>query len=90
MSRRVAYVTHVPSGTQDILYRDGKVIHRYDGRADVPERWDALLGDRTAMIRIQKGPTDVANLRPPQRTMSISWVPMIQFEYVEAVGQDLV
>ena len=83
MSKRVAYVTHVPSGTQAILGRDGNVIHRHDGRAHGPGRLDALLGDRTAMVRIQKGLTDAANLRPPQRTMSISWVPMIQFDGIQ-------
>ena len=80
MSKRVAYVTHVPSGTQAILGRDGKVIHRHDGRADGPGRLDAVLGDRTAMVRIQKGLTDAANLRPQSHT--ISWVPMMRFNGV--------
>ena len=36
MPEKVAYVTHVPSGTQAILNREGHVIHRHEGRADGP------------------------------------------------------
>ena len=77
MPKRAAYVTHVPSGTQVILDRDGKVIHRHDGRSDGARRLDAVLGERAAMIRIQKGLIDAADLRPQPH--SILWVPLIQF-----------
>lgn len=45
MQGKVAYVTHVPSGTQAVLDRSGKLVHRHDGRAGGPERLDALFGD---------------------------------------------
>ena len=40
MSEKVAYVTHVPTGSQAILDREGKVVGRHDGRADGPSRLD--------------------------------------------------
>ena len=77
MSEKLAYVTHVPSGTQAILNREGQVIHRHDGRADGPGRLDALLEDRTAMARIIEGLTNGEDLRP--REQMISWIPMMHF-----------
>ena len=77
MPEKVAYVTHVPSGTQAILDREGQVIHRHDGRADGPGRLDALLDDGTAMDRIKEGLTNGEDVRPREHT--ISWIPMMQF-----------
>ena len=78
MSEKVAYVTHVPSGTQAILNREGQVIHRHDGRADGPGRLDALLDDRTAMARIMEGLTNGEDVRP--REHFISWLPVMHFD----------
>ena len=77
MPEKVAYVTHVPSGTQAILDREGQVIHRHNGRADGPGRLDALLDDGTAMDRIKEGLTNGEDVRPREHT--ISWIPMMQF-----------
>ena len=46
MSDKVAYVTHVPSGSQAVLDRDGQVIDRHDGWDDGPDRLDAVLAAR--------------------------------------------
>ena len=77
MSEKVAYVTHVPSGTQAILNREGHVIHRHEGQADGPGRLDALLDDRTAMARIMDGLNNGEDVRP--REHFISWIPMVHF-----------
>ena len=85
MSEKVAYVTHVPTGSQVILDREGKVIRRHDGRADGPSRLDAVVGDEAAMARITKGLTNGEDARPQAHT--ISWVPLMQFggiQYVRA------
>ena len=73
MSGKVAYVTHVPSGSQAVLERDAKLMNRHDGRADGPSRLDALLGDAAAMARITEGVTNGEDLRPQMHT--IFWVP---------------
>ena len=93
MPEKVAYVTHVPSGTQAILNREGQVIHRHEGRADGPDHLDALLDDRTAMARIMEGLTNGQDVRP--REQMISWIPMIHFAGIHfvrlgwnAAGQD--
>ena len=77
MPEKLAYVTHVSSGTQAILNREGQVIHRHEGRADGPSRLDAILGDSTAMDRIMEGLTNGEDVRPKEHT--ISWIPMMQF-----------
>ena len=85
MPEKVAYFTHVPSGSQAILDREGKVVHRYDGRADGPSRVDAVLGDEAAMARITAVLTNAEDARPQGHT--ISWVPLMQFggiKYVRA------
>ncbi len=83
MTEKVAYVTHVPTGTQAILNREGQVIHRHDGRADGPSRLDALLGDRTAMAPIMDGLNNGQDVRPREHT--ISWIPMVQFSEIHFV-----
>ena len=77
MSEKVAYVTHVPSGTQATLDRNGKVIHRHDGWEDGPSRLDAILGDEAAMTRIMEGLNNGEDVRPRENT--ISWIHSLQF-----------
>ena len=83
MPEKVAYVTHVPSGTQTILDREGQVIHRHEGRQGGPGRLDALLDDRTAMARIMEGLTNGQDVRPEEH--AISWIPMMQFSGIHFV-----
>ena len=83
MPGKVAYVTHVPSGSQAVLERDAKMIHRHDGRADGAGRLDALLGDVAAMARITEGLTNGEDLRPQMHT--INWVPLIKFGSIKYV-----
>ena len=78
MMDKLAYVTHVPSGIQAVLGRDGKVIERHDGRPDGPDRLDALLGDKTTMDRITRILSSGKDARPKPHT--ILWVPLVQFE----------
>ena len=77
MSEKVAYVTHVPSGTQAILGRNGKVIHRHDGREDGPSHLDAILGDGDAIARIMEGLNNGEDVRPRENT--VTWVHSLQF-----------
>lgn len=77
MSEKVAYVTHVPSGSQAILNQEGKVLERHDGRADGPSRLDAVLGDEAQMARITAVLTNGENASPQPHT--ITWVRMVKF-----------
>ena len=77
MSERVAYVTHVPSGSQAILNQEGKVLERHDGQADGPSHLDAILGDEAQMARIMAVLTNGGDASPQPHT--ISWVPMVKF-----------
>ena len=77
MPDKVAYVTHVPSGSQAVLDRDGQVIDRHDGRGDGPSRLDAVLSDEAAMGRIVEGLKSDEDVRP--RETVIDWVPLVQF-----------
>ena len=74
---KVAYVTHVPSGSQAVLDRDGRVIERHNGRGDGPSRLDAVLSDEAAMGRIVEGLKSDEDVRPHEAV--IDWVPLIQF-----------
>ena len=74
---KVACVTHVPSGSQAVLDRDGQIIDRHDGRGDGPGRLDAVLEDGAEMDRILKGLKSDEDVRP--RETVIDWVPLIQF-----------
>ena len=78
MSEKVAYVTHVPSGSQAILDGDGAIVHRHDGQADGPSRLDVVLSDGETMARILKGLTNGEDAKPQPHT--ISWVPMVKFD----------
>ena len=78
MPDKVAYVTHVPSGSQAVLDRDGRVIERHNGRGDGPSRLDAVLQDRAAMNRIMEGLKSDEHMRP-REAVDIYWPHMIQF-----------
>lgn len=86
MPGKVAYVTHVPSGTQAVLDLDGTVMDRHDGRAGGPDRLDALLGDEAAMARVTRGLRNGRDARP--RPHTISWVPLVQFGGTRFVMED--
>ena len=75
----VAYVTHVPSGSQAVLDRSGQVIVRHDGLSDGPARLEAVLADPAAMERIMSG---LERERPRDDLRSrefISWLPAVRF-----------
>ncbi len=76
-SGKVAYVTHVPSGSQAVLDRDGQVIDRHDGRGDGPSRLDAVLQDRAAKDRIMEGLKSDEDVRP--RETVAEWAHSVQF-----------
>ena len=77
MPDKVAYVTHVPSGFQAVLDRDGQVIDRHDGWDDGPDRLDAVLEDGAAMDRILKGLKSDEDVRP--RETLAEWAHSVQF-----------
>ena len=77
MPDKVAYVTHVPSGSQAVLDRDGEVIDRHDGRGDGPSHLDAVLQDRAAKDRIMEGLKSDEDVRP--RETLAEWAHSVQF-----------
>ena len=85
MPDKVAYVTHVPSGSQAMLDRDGQIIDRHDGRGDGPGRLDAVLEDGAEMDRILKGLKSDEDVRP--RETVIDWVPLIQFGGIDYLAR---
>ena len=74
---RIAYLTHVPSGSQAVLDREGRVISRHDGRGDDPERLDLVLADEAAMQRIIGRLQSGEDTRP--RPATILWVDAVRF-----------
>ena len=80
MPDKVAYVTHVPSGSQAVLDRDGQVIDRHDGRGDGPSRLDAVLQDRAAKDRIMEGLKSDEDVRP--RETVAEWVHSVGITYL--------
>ena len=77
MPDKVAYVTHVPSGSQAVLDRDGQVIDRHDGRGDGPSHLDAVLEDGAAKDRIMEGLKSDEDVRP--RETLAEWAHSVQF-----------
>ena len=63
-SGKVAYVTHVPTGSQLVLDPEGEIIDRHDGRDDGPDRLDAVLADHATVDRIVEGLQADDDLRP--------------------------
>ena len=85
MPEKVAYVTHVPTGSQVVLDAVGNVVGRHDGRADGPKLLDSILDNDAAMARILEGLTNEADVSP--RPHTISWVPMVKFGGVHYLRQ---
>ena len=73
MAVKVAYVTHVASGSQVVLDIEGNLIHQHDERGHL----EALLSDTDTVARIREGLTKGEDLRPLAHT--ITWAPLFQF-----------
>ena len=83
MPGRVAYITHVASGSQAILDSDGKVMQRHDGRADGGRRLDTVLSDGATVALVMQRLTNGGDLSP--RPHTIGWVPLMQFGGIQYV-----
>ena len=77
MPGRVAYITHVASGSQAILDSEGRVVQRHDGRADGAGRLDTVLSDEATVALVMQRLTNGGDLSP--RPHTIGWVPLMQF-----------
>ena len=76
-SGKIAYVTHVPTGSQLVLDPDGEIIDRHDGGDDGPDLLDAVLADQATVDRIVEGLKSDGDLRP--RETVAEWAHSIQF-----------
>ena len=83
MPGRVAYITHVASGSQAILDSEGKVVQRHDGRADGASRLDTVLGNGAAVALVMQRLTNGGDVSP--RPHTIGWVPFAQFGSIRYV-----
>ena len=84
---KVAYVTHVPSGSQTVLDSEGRIIERHNGRDDGTSRLDAVLADEAAMERIIRGiQSDDEHL--PSQKEHIFWIPSVKFGGIQYLGLD--
>ena len=83
MPGRVAYITHVASGSQAILDSEGKVVQRHDGRADGASRLDTVLSDGATVALVMQRLTNGGDLSP--RSHTIGWVPLMQFGGIQYV-----
>ena len=83
---KVAYVTHVPSGTQAVVDGEGRIIERHDGRDDGPSRLDAVFADEATMSRITGGIQSNEEPRTTGRVEVIDWVPLFQFGGIKYVN----
>ena len=84
---KVAYVTHVPSGSQAVLDSEGRIIERHNGRDDGTSRLDAVLADEAAMERITRGiQSDGGHLS--SRKERILWAPSVKFGGITYLGLD--
>ena len=77
MPGRVAYITHVASGSQAILDSEGRVVQRHDGRSDGANRLDTVLSDGPTVALVMQRLTNGGDLSP--RPHTIGWVPLMQF-----------
>ena len=73
---KVAYVTHVSSGSQMVIGREGQLISRHDGRGEGPAQLDAILADEVIMGDIIAG----ANAEALPLPQHADWVHFVKFE----------
>ena len=79
---RVAYVTHVPSGSQVVVNREGRIIDRHSGRGGDTGPIDKVLSDGATMEQIMEGlRRDRSEGASTGQTIivEISWVPSLRF-----------
>ena len=79
---RVAYITHVDSGSQAVVNREGRIIDRYPGRGGGTGHIDAVLSDEATMEQIMEGlRRDRSEGATTGETIivHISWVPSLRF-----------
>ena len=83
-SEKVAYISHVPSGSQAVLDSERRITKRHDGRDDGPDRLDAVLADDATMSRITEG---LQSDEEPQarRCEVINWFPLFKFGSIKYV-----
>ena len=79
---KVAYVTHVSSGSQMVIGRDGQVISRHDGRGGGPARLTTILADEAVMGQIIAG-ANAEDLPFPQHA---DWVDFVKFEGITYIA----
>ena len=79
---KVAYVTHVPSGSQMMIGRAGQVISRHDGRGGDPERLDEILADKAIMVRIIAG----ANADDLPFLQHADWINFVKFDGITYIA----
>lgn len=88
---KMAYITHVSSGSQAVVDRDGRIIALHNGRGNGPDRLEAVLGDKAAMARILRvmqnewDPRANRLVRWPEFSVSIYWAPLFQFGGIKYV-----
>ena len=75
---KIAYVTHVATGSQLVLDRYGQVVDRHDGREDGPDRLDGVLVDDVAMEHITERLQSDEDARPYES--AADWVHSVQFD----------
>ncbi|MCY4529222.1 MAG: hypothetical protein OXD46_09385 [Chloroflexi bacterium] len=86
---RVAYITHVSSGSQTVVNREGWIIDRHPGRGGGTGHIDAVLSDESTMEQITEGlRRDRSEGSTTGETIVgiIEWVPSLRFggiTYVE-------
>ena len=79
---RVAYITHVNSGSQAVVNREGRIIDRHPGRSGGTGHLDAVLSDEAAMKQITEGlRRDRSEVATTGETIVeiIEWVPSLSF-----------
>ena len=82
---KVAYVTHVSSGSQMVIGREGQVISRHNGRGDGPAQLDVILADQVIMGDIIAG----ANAEDPLIPERILRIHFVKFEGITYLAKEV-